>query len=64
MVALSTCCSAILPLAGQAQVTGGLAAYVIIAEMVVEGLGIGEGLVAADPLALVASGRVFWGRAG
>lgn len=58
MVALSTCCSAILPLACQAQVARGFPAYVVIAKMVVKGLGIRKDLVTGDPLAWVTRGGV------
>ncbi len=63
MVALGACGPAILPFAGQAQVTGALSANVVIAKVIIEGLGIGEDLLAREPLASV-SRRGFLGRGG
>ena len=62
MVALSAGRPAILPLAGQAQIAGALPADVIIAEVVVESFGVGEDLVAADPLTGMAGGGLVSGR--
>ena len=58
MVALSAAGVAILPFAGETEVAGALAADVVVAEVVVERLWVGEGLVAVDPLAPVAG--LFW----
>jgi hypothetical protein len=60
MVALCACGSAVLPLAGQAQVVGALAADVVVAQVGVEHLGVGEDPVAVLPEATVA-GRVGGG---
>ena len=54
VVALGTRCTAVLPLARQAQVTSRLSAYVVVAKMIIERLRVGQGLVATDPLALMA----------
>ena len=58
VVALRTGCAAVFPLASQAEVSGALAANVVVAEVVVEGLWVWEDLVAVDPLAAMAS-RLF-----
>ena len=49
MVALCACCAAVLPLAGEAEVVCALPADVVVAEVVVEGLWVGEALRAVDP---------------
>ena len=49
VVALGAGGAAVLPLAGEAEVVGGLAADVVVAEVVVEELWVGEGGVAAEP---------------
>jgi hypothetical protein len=57
MVTLGTCCAAVLPLAGEAEVVGALAANMVIAEMVVEGLWVEKGLSTVVPEAFVGRGR-------
>jgi hypothetical protein len=42
MVPLCAGGATVLPLAGETEVVGALAAYVLVAEMVVEGLWVGE----------------------
>ena len=61
VIALSTGGPAVLPLAGQTEVAGALPANVVIAEMVVEGLWVGEDLFAVDPLAEMAWWRFLLG---
>ena len=70
MVALGTRCTAVLPLAGQTKIVGAFAANVVVAEVVVEGLGVDEGLGTIEPLAKVdyrgldAAGAAGRGRGG
>ena len=61
VIALSTGSTTILPFAGEAQIAGALAANVVIAEMVVERLWVGEDLFAVDPLAEMAWWRLLLG---
>ena len=58
MVSLGTGRTAVLPLAGETEVAGALPADVIVAEVIVERLGIWEDLRAVDPLAAVPGGVV------
>ena len=59
VIALSTGGPAVLPLAGQTEVAGALPANVVIAEVIVESLGIWQDLVARYPLAAVARSGVL-----
>lgn len=51
VIALSARSATVLPFAGEAQIAGALAADVLIAQVVVERLGVRQHLVAVDPLA-------------
>lgn len=57
VVALGTGCAAILPLAGETEVVGALAADMVIAKMDVEQFGVGADGGALLPQAFLA----FWG---
>jgi hypothetical protein len=57
MITLGTGCAAVLPLAGEAEVVGALAANMVIAEMVVEGLWVEKGLSAVAPETFVGRRR-------
>lgn len=61
VIALSAGSTTVLPFAGEAQIAGALAADVIIAQVVVERFGVGEDLVAVDPLAAMAGRSVLLG---
>lgn len=50
----------VLPLAGETEIVGALATDVVVAEMVVESLGVGKGLTAVDPETLVGSRLRDW----
>jgi hypothetical protein len=56
--------SAILPLASETEVVCALATDVLVAEMVVEGLWVGECLGAVLPLALLGVDRLLWSECG
>ncbi len=45
--------TAVLPVASEAEIVGGFATDVVVAEVVVEYLGVGEGTIAVAPFALV-----------
>lgn len=73
VVTLGTGSSTVLPVAGEAEIVGRLTADMVVAEVVVEDLGVGEGAVAAAPFApmggrggllVLREGRVCKGRAG
>jgi hypothetical protein len=53
MVSFGAGCSAIFPFTGQAQVVGALPTDVVVAEMVVQGLWVWEGLGAVEPETLL-----------
>lgn len=57
MVTLRTCCAAVLPLAGEAEIVGTLTANVVIAEMVIEGLWVDKGLSTLLPETFVSRRR-------
>ena len=53
MIALCAGSDAVFPFASEAEVIGALPANVVVAEMIVQSLGFGEGFGAFDPLTLV-----------
>jgi hypothetical protein len=53
MIALCTGSDAVFPFASETEVIGALPAYVIVAEMVVKSLGVGERFGAFEPLTVV-----------
>lgn len=64
MVTLCTGCTAVLPLAGETEIVGALSADVVVAEMVVEGLGVDKGLSTILPETFVGRGRGWGGTSG
>ena len=64
VVTLRTGGAAVLPVAGETEVVCALAADVVVAEMVVEGLWVGEGADAVLPVAAVLGVGAVWGRRG
>ena len=64
MVTLCAGCATILPPAGEAEIVGALAANVVIAEMVVEGLWVEKGVCAVIPETSVCRGRRGGGTSG
>jgi hypothetical protein len=58
MITLCTGSDAVFPFASETEVIGALSAYVIVAEMVVESLGVGEIFGAVEPLTIVRRRRV------
>lgn len=64
MITLGTGCAAVLPLAGEAEVVGALAANMVIAEMVVEGLWVDKGLSTVVPETFVGRRRGGGGTSG
>jgi hypothetical protein len=53
MIALRTGRCAVFPFASEAEVIGALPAYVIVAEMIVEGLRVRKRLCTVEPLTVV-----------
>ena len=53
MISLGTGCCAVSPFASETEVISALPAYVIIAEMIVEGLRVRKRLCAVEPLTVV-----------
>jgi hypothetical protein len=53
MITLCAGRGAVFPLASETEVIGALPADVVVARMIVKGLGVGESLCAFDPLAVV-----------
>lgn len=64
VVTLGTGSATVLPFASETEIVGTLAANMIIAEMVVEGLGVGEILPAIDPKTLEGGRLGGWGGLG
>jgi hypothetical protein len=60
MVALCASSRTILPPASQTKIIGALSSDMIVAEMVIEGLGIAVGLSAILPQTLVRDSRCWW----
>jgi hypothetical protein len=56
--------AAVLPPAGETEIVGALSAYVVVAEMVIEGLWVGKGEGAVEPLAAVEGLGLVLGRGG